>query len=113
MKIKTLSVLFAFIAGPIALHASSGTDRKIEDATKASYNFRTVLEDRVSVKSADGVVTLSGTVSDKDDKALAEDTVENLPGVVSVNNQIVVKSDYPEHSDAWIALKIKSTLLMK
>ena len=98
---------------PVALFASSSTDRKIEDAAKASYNYRTVLADQVTVKSNDGVVTLTGTVQDKDDRALAEDTVENLPGVVSVDNQVVVKADYPEHSDEWIALKIRGELLVK
>ncbi len=98
---------------PVALFASSSNDRKIEDAAKASYNYRTVLADHVTIKSIDGAVTLTGTVEDRDDKALAEDTVENLPGVVSVDNQISVKSEAPEHSDAWIALKIRSTLLVK
>jgi osmotically-inducible protein OsmY len=98
---------------PVALFASSSNDSKIENAAKGSYNFRTVLGDRVSVKSNDGVVTLSGTVQDKDDKALAEDTVENLPGVVSVDNQVVVKSEYAEHSDEWIALKVRGELLVK
>jgi hypothetical protein len=32
MKTKNLLALFVFIAGPIALFASSDTDRKIEDA---------------------------------------------------------------------------------
>jgi hyperosmotically inducible protein len=113
MKIKNLSVLLLLVASPIALLASSETDRKIEDAAKASYNYRTVLEDHVKVKAKDGLVTLTGTVQDKDDKALAEDTVENLPGVTSVKNNIKVKSAYPEHSDAWIALKIRSRLLVK
>jgi osmotically-inducible protein OsmY len=97
---------------PVALFASSN-DSKIEDAAKASYNYRTVLEGRVSVKSDDGVVTLSGTVLDKDDKALAEDTVENLPGVVRVDNQIMVTQQAAEHSDEWIALKIRGELLVK
>jgi hypothetical protein len=47
----------------------------------------------VKVKANDGIVTLTGTVQDKDDKDLAADTVENLPGVVSVNNEIKVESD--------------------
>ena len=113
MKIKNLSVLIALIASPIALFASSATDRKIEDAAKASYNYRTVLEDHVKVKSNDGIVTLTGTVQDKDDRDLAADTVENLPGVVSVNNEIKVESSYPEHSDGWMAFKIRSRLLVK
>jgi hyperosmotically inducible periplasmic protein len=113
MKIKKLSALFVFIAGPIALLASSATDRKIEEAAKASYNYRTVLEDHIKVKSRDGVVTLRGTVQDNDDRDLAVDTVENLPGVVSVDNQIKVEPMYPEHSDAWMAFKIRSRLLVK
>jgi hyperosmotically inducible protein len=113
MKNKKLSALFILVASPLAMFASSATDRKIEEATKASYNYRTVLEDRVKVKANDGVVTLSGTVTDKGDKALAEDTVENLPGVVSVKNEITIAPTFPEHSDNWMAMKIRSRLLVK
>lgn len=111
MKIRNLSALLVFLAGPIALLASSGTDRKIEDAAKASYNFRTVLEDRVTAKADDGVVTLTGVVADKDMKSLAEDTVSNLPGVLRVDNQVTFDAALAEHSDAWIALKIHYQLL--
>jgi len=113
MKIKNLSTLLVLVASPIVLLASSATDSKIEDAAKASYNYRTVLEDHVKVKVSDGIVTLTGTVQDKDDKALAEDTVCNLPGVTSVKNEIKVEPTYPEKSDAWMALKIRSRLLVK
>ena len=113
MKIKNLSVLCALLAGTSALFASTSTDRKIEAAAKASYNYRTVLDNSIKVKAHDGVVTLTGTVQDKDDRALAEDTVENLPGVTQVKNEIVVKSSYAEHSDSWMALKIRSRLLVK
>jgi len=113
MKTKNLSVLIALIAAPIAVFASSSTDSKIEDAAKASYNFRTVLEDHVTVKANDGIVTLTGVVQDKDQKDLAADTVENLPGVTSVKNEITLKSTYPEYSDAWMAFKIRSRLLVK
>ena len=113
MNLKNISALLVLTASPLALFASHETDRKIESAAKASYNYRMVLEDHVKVKANDGVVTLTGTVQDKDDKALAADTVENLPGVTSVRNEIKIKSSYPEHSDAWIALKIRSRLLVK
>ena len=114
MKTKNPSVLLAFLlASPLALFASDETDRKIEDAAKSSYNYHTVLENSVKVKAHDGLVTLSGTVHDQDDKALAVDTVENLPGVTGVKNEIVVKSAYPEKSDGWIALKIRGRLLVK
>ena len=113
MKTKTIPILLILAASPFLAFASSDTDRKIEDAAKASYNYRTVLEDHVRVKADDGIVTLTGTVQDKDDKALAEDTVKNLPGVKDVKNEIIVKAPYPEHSDAWIAFKIRSRLLVK
>jgi hyperosmotically inducible protein len=113
MKNQTLSALLVILAGPIALLASSATDNKIEDAAKSSYNYQTVLEDHVKIKVKDGVVTLTGTVQDKDDRDLAVDTVENLPGVISVNNQIKVEPAHPEKSDGWIALKIRSRLLTK
>jgi osmotically-inducible protein OsmY len=113
MKTYTRIALLLAATLPVALFASTATDSKIEDAAKASYNYRTVLEGRVDVKASDGVVTLTGTVQDKDDRALAEDTVENLPGVVRVDNQISVVAAVPEHSDAWIAMKIRGELLVK
>jgi osmotically-inducible protein OsmY len=113
MKNKTLLASLILIASPLGLFASSETDQKIEQSAADSYNFRTVLDNQVKARSDDGVVTLTGTVQDNDSKALAEDTVDNIPGVVSVKNELDVKSAYAEHSDAWIAFKIKSTLLVK
>ncbi len=113
MKIKSLPAFLLLATAPFALFASPETDRKIEDAAQASYNYRTVLEDHVKVKAKDGVVTLTGTVQDKDERALAADTVENLPGVKAVKNEIEVKPEHPERSDAWVAVKIRGRLLMK
>lgn len=113
MKTKNLSVLLTLLASPLVLFASSATDNKIEETVKASYNYRTVLEDHVKVKANDGIVTLTGTVQDNDERALAVDTVENIPGVTAVKNEIKIKSDYPEKSDGWMALKIRGRLLVK
>ena len=113
MKFQKISALLVLTVSPIALFASSETDRKIEDTAKASYNYHTVLDDSVKVKAKDGVVTLTGSVQDKDASALAVDTVENIPGVTSVKNELTVKSAVEEHSDAWMALKIRSRLLVK
>ena len=45
-------------------------------------------------------------------KSLAEDTVASLPGVKSVDNQLVVSGEQPaEHSDTWITMKVKTALL--
>jgi hyperosmotically inducible protein len=97
---------------PTVLLASS-VDRQIEDAANHSYNYKAILNGHVKVKSEDGVVTLTGTVPDKADRALAEDTVENLTGVVRVNNEIAVDTSAPEYSDSWIALKVHSLLLVR
>ena len=115
MKYQNLLVALILVASPIGLFASSSsdTDHKIEESATSSYNFKTVLNDKVSIESTEGAVTLTGTVQDNDAKELAEDTVNNIPGVVSVKNDIMIKSDYPEHSDEWVALKIRSLLLVK
>jgi hyperosmotically inducible protein len=114
MKNNRLLLIFAMVAAaPIVLFASPETDRRIENAAKASYNYRTVLEELVTVKANDGIVTLTGTVRDTDEKALAQDTVENIPGVRRVNNEIVVKSEHAVHSDDWLAIKIRSRLLSR
>lgn len=113
MKNKIIPALLLLTASPLVLLASSDTDRKIEEAAKSSYNYRTVLEDHVKVKANDGIVTLTGMVQDKDEKTLAADTVENLPGVTAVKNEIVIKPTHPEHSDGWMAFKIRSRLLMR
>jgi hyperosmotically inducible protein len=110
---KNLTALLLITAGPLSLFAAPADDRKIEDAAKSSYNYRTVLEDNVKVKAKDGIVTLTGTVQDQGDKNLAADTVENLPGVTAVKNEIVVKPLHEEKSDAWIALKVRGRLLVK
>jgi hyperosmotically inducible periplasmic protein len=112
MKIQKALVLSLMAATPGMLLANTATDRQIEDAAKQSYNYRAVLDGKVSASSSDGVVTLTGKVQERDQKALAEDTVSNLPGVVSVIDKIKVESEPSEHSDAWIALKIRGELLV-
>ena len=92
---------------------AADTDSRIESSAAKSYTFKTYLkDDSIKVDSKDGVVTLTGTVADASHKSLAEDTVASLPGVKSVNNQLVVSGEQPaEHSDAWITTKVKTALL--
>ncbi len=114
MKNKSVSALIILLlAGPAALFAAHEDDRRIEAAAKASYNYRMVLEDHVKVKAANGVVTLTGTVQDQEQKSLAQDTVENLPGVTAVKNELKIKSNHADRSDGWMAFKIRSRLLAK
>lgn len=89
------------------------TDDRIEAAAAKSHVFKTYLKnDSIKTESKNGLVTLTGTVNEASHKSLAESTVENLPGVKSVDNQLVVKGEAPtEHSDTWIAMKVKTALL--
>jgi len=113
MKLKHLLLTSLLAASSVSLFANSATDRKIEDAAKASYNYQTVLENKVTIKASEGTVTLTGMVADKDMKSLAADTVSDLPGVTRVDNQITLDPALKEHSDAWIAWKIRYQLLVR
>jgi len=99
-----------FISTP--LFASQRDDR-IELSARQSYVFKTFLKgDDVKVQSKDGVVTLTGSVSAESYKSLAWETVANLPDVISVDNELVVKDEVPaEDSDAWLITNVKLTLL--
>jgi len=118
MKMKSTRSL-ALLVATSALFAASGslyasdTDERIESSAKKSYVFKTYLkDDSIKTDSKNGVVTLTGTVSDPSHKSLAENTVESLPGVKSVDNQLKIKGESPpEHSDGWIGIKVKSALL--
>ena len=75
--------------------------------------FKTYLKgDDIKIQSKDGVVTLTGSVSEESHKSLARETVAGLPGVKSVDNRLEVKGERPaENSDAWLMMKVKTTLL--
>ncbi len=92
---------------------AADTDDRIESSAKKSYVFKTYLkDDAIKTESKNGAVILTGTVADSSHRSLAEDTVESLPGVKSVDNQLTVKGASPaEHSDKWIGLKVKTSLL--
>jgi hyperosmotically inducible protein len=92
---------------------AADTDSRIESSAAKSYVFKTYLkDDSIKTDSKDGVVTLTGTVAEASHKSMAEDTVASLPGVKSVDNQLVVSGEQPvEHSDTWIKMKVQTALL--
>lgn len=91
---------------------ASDTDDRIESAAKQSYVFKTYLKgDDVTIQSKGGAVTLTGTVSEESSKALAQETVSGLPGVISVDNKLVVKNTATSaNMDMLLANKVKFTL---
>jgi osmotically-inducible protein OsmY len=118
MKMKTNGLLLLFAALSAFTITStpllaSTTDSRIESSAEKSYVYKTYLKnDSIKTCSKDGVVTLTGTVSENSHKTLAENTVASLPGVKSVDNQLTIIGDQPaEHSDTWISMKVKTALL--
>lgn len=96
------------LANSIPLFASE-LDSRIESSFKNSYVYRAYLKDEhITIVSKDGAVVLSGNVLDESHKPMAQDTVEALPGVKSVNNTIVVKTD---KSDTWLKMKVQTALV--
>jgi osmotically-inducible protein OsmY len=116
-SIFTFPLTLAAMVGVLVITTTplraASTDSRIESAAAKSYVFKTTLkDDSIKTVSKDGVVTLTGTVAEDSHKSLAENTVASLPGVKSVDNQLVVSGDQPaEHSDAWISMKVKTALL--
>jgi hyperosmotically inducible protein len=116
MKVKYSTALMvaavALLALSMPVHASKMDDQIVSSAKK-SYVFKTYLkDDDIKIQSKDGAVTLTGIVSEESHKSLARETVAGLPGVKSVDNRLEVKGESPaENSDAWLMMKVKTTLL--
>lgn len=115
---KALNPVFLMMAAIALLLISvpvqaSEMDDSIESSSKQTYVFKTYLKnDNIKIQSKDGVVTLTGTVSEESHKTLAQETVLGMPGVKSVNNKLKLKGEAPsENSDVWLMTKVKTSLL--
>lgn len=118
MKLATirpsvLSLAVGAIFLPCLSLRASEMDERIESAASNSFVYMTYLkDDAVKVESKSGVVTLTGTVKERFHKSLAADTVEGLPGVKSVDNQITHKEETSiDSADRWLILKVETALL--
>ncbi|MBF0201214.1 MAG: BON domain-containing protein [Desulfamplus sp.] len=105
----TVAVISLFGTNLVA----SDKDDKIESDIKNSYVFRSYLQnDDINISSVDGVVTLTGSVSEESGKSLAGDMVTSLAGVKEVHNNLEIKGNISDaYSDAWLITKVKTTLL--
>ena len=110
-SVALMMAVAALLALSVPVHASE-MDSRIELSAKQSYVFKTYLQgDDIKIQSSDGVVSLTGTVSEDSHKSLADETVAGLPGVKSVDNRLEVKGAPPTaNSDAWFHDKVKATL---
>jgi len=108
-----MAVSAALFATSMPVQASTLDDR-VESSARNSYVFKTYLQtDDIHIRSVDGVVTLTGTVSDDSHKELARESVAGLPGVKKVSDKLEVKGGHPvQNSDEWLKMKVKTTLLL-
>jgi osmotically-inducible protein OsmY len=118
MNRKALNhLVFAVAAGALFVTSApvraSEADDKVEPMLKKTFVYRTYLkDDSVKADVKNGNATLTGTVSEESHRILAQEVVEGLPGVTSVNNQLVTKAEIAaENADAWTTRKIKLALL--
>ncbi|MGK2905195.1 MAG: BON domain-containing protein [Desulfuromonadales bacterium] len=111
-SISLMLAAAAVLSFSVPVQASDQDDR-IESSAKQSYVFKTYLkDDDIKIKSKDGTVSLTGTVSEESHKSLAAETIVSLPGVKSVDNKLEVAGEkHAEMSDAWLMTKVKTTLL--
>ena len=111
VALMAAAVVLLLVSIPVQ---ASTLDDLIRTSAENSYVFKTYLkDDDIKIRSEDGVVSLTGIVSEESHRALAQETVEGLPGVISVDNRLEVKSGQPaEKSDAWLSDKVKTTLLL-
>ncbi len=109
---RPVPLLLALLLTAPAAARDRAQDARIEAAARRTFAFRVHLrEDAVDLQARNGVVTLTGTVSDGFHRTLAEETVAGLPGVRSVENRLKVRPDAPaEASDAWLAARVRAAL---
>ncbi len=110
-SVYTAAVAALFIAStPLGALES---DQTIDASLKQTYVYRTYLKDDIiHVATKDGVVTLTGTVADRSNRDLAQDTAECMTGVIRVDNQLETKAEADaESADVWMSRKVKLALL--
>ena len=77
-------------AGP---GGSTGTDAALSDAVNtAIVHNKQMTGSRIEPVATGGVVTLTGQVQNQQQKALAEKTATQTPGVLSVKNKLIIVS---------------------
>lgn len=111
-RLTFAAVVSALVITSVPLCATEADDA-MESSFKQTYVFKTYLkDDAINMKAQDGVVTLTGTVADGFNKALAQDTAENIYGVTRVDNQLATPAEVAaEKSDTWIGRKVTLALL--
>jgi osmotically-inducible protein OsmY len=86
-----------YIPGPETGRGPQGYQRSMEriheDVCERLTQHGRVDASNIEVKVENGEVTLTGTVNSRQEKRMAEETVESVMGVTEVHNQLRVKRD--------------------
>jgi osmotically-inducible protein OsmY len=96
-----------------AAAATTESDARVAAGVKKSFVYRHYLKnDAIDIAAKDGVVTLTGTVSEDYHKTMAEEIAGDQHGVKSVVDHLEVKTPAPSAgSDAWLITRIDAALL--
>ncbi len=118
MKRQKLA-LFAFAVTAVMIVTGSAlvaseADEGIVKSFKSTYVYKTFLSaDDIKIEAVNGVVTLTGTVSEDYHKTMAQETMASMTGVTRVENKLATKAELAaENKDTWIGRKIKLALML-
>lgn len=109
---SALVLLIACAAGGL-LWGDDYTDQQIEQAAARSWVLHDQFGGRINVTAKDGVATVTGRVDNADQKELVETTVDLIPNVNAIDDQVRVGGPAVVRSDGWILLHLKAELLMR
>jgi osmotically-inducible protein OsmY len=81
--------------------------QRSDDRVREDVNERLTADPRIDASDVDvrvqnGEVTLSGTVADRHTRRLAEEIIEDLPGVRDVRNDLRVNRGHEEHEHRYV-----------
>ena len=96
-------------AGP---GGSTGTDAALADQVNtAIVHNKQMTGSRVEVVATAGIVTLNGTVQNQQQKALAQTTAQNVPGVGSIKNKLVIVTTGEAKPKPMVVTKTKTIVI--
>lgn len=107
-----LAMVFVLLFTGVPTYASEN-DELIKSSIWKTYAFKTYLaEDSIIVEVDKGVVTLSGTVLVDSHRTLAKETVQNILGVKTVENNLDTEAEVAARkADYWIGKKVTLSLM--
>ena len=96
-------------AGP---GGSTGTDAALADQINtAIVHNKQMTGSRVEVVAATGIVTLNGTVQNQQQKGLAQTTAQNVPGVGSIKNKLMIVTTGGAKPKPMVVTKTKTVVI--